>query len=170
MRDLFTNPLPSWLSDNGKDDNIVLSSRVRLARNLEKIPSPNIAQKEQLFEVKKKVIEAGKNLNYATYEIVELDELKALERNVLVEKHLISTNHIKNPENRAVLVRNDDAVSIMVNEEDHLRIQAMAQGLDLKTAYVVASEVDDLLEKSLDISFNEHIGYLTACPTNLGTG
>lgn len=101
---------------------------------------------------------------------MELDELKALERNVLVEKHLISTNHIKNPENRAVLVRNDDAVSIMVNEEDHLRIQAMAQGLDLKTAYVVASEVDDLLEKSLDISFNEHIGYLTACPTNLGTG
>ena len=87
-----------------------------------------------------------------------------------MEKHLISTNHIKNPENRAVLVRNDDAVSIMVNEEDHLRIQAMAQGLDLKTAYVVASEVDDLLEKSLDISFNEHIGYLTACPTNLGTG
>ena len=170
MRDLFTNPLPSWLSDNGKDDNIVLSSRVRLARDLEKIPFPNIAQKEQLFEVKKKVIEAGKNLNYATYEIVELDELKALERNVLVEKHLISTNHIKNPENRAVLVRNDDAVSIMVNEEDHLRIQAMAQGLDLKTAYVVASEVDDLLEKSLDISFNEHIGYLTACPTNLGTG
>ena len=170
MRDLFTDPLPTWLRVKGEDDNIVLSGRVRLARNIDKIPFPNIATSEQLNEVKEKVISAGQALGSEFYEVVELDNLIALERNVLVEKHLISTNHIKNPEKRAVLIRNDDAVSIMINEEDHLRIQGMTPGLNLKEALKLANDVDDLLEQNMDVAFNEHMGYLTSCPTNLGTG
>lgn len=170
MRDLFTNPLPAWLSGSGENDNIVLSSRVRLARNIAQIPFPGTANNQQLNEVKIRVIEAGKSLGNGVYDVIELDNIEALERNVLVEKHLVSTNHIKNPENRAILIRNDDAVSIMINEEDHLRIQGMTQGLNLKEALNLANEADDLLEENIDIAFNEHIGYLTACPTNLGTG
>lgn len=170
---LFTSPLTSWMNGSGADSDIVLSSRVRLARNFCDIPFPNRANLSQLAEVKAKVAEVLPDLEDTTdkaFQNLQIDQMTALERNVLVEKHLISHNHIAHPEDRALMISDDSKVSIMVNEEDHLRIQCMVSGLDLAATMEMASKIDDCIEEKLDIAFNEKVGYLTSCPTNLGTG
>lgn len=170
---LFTQPLTSWMNGYGQDGDIVLSSRVRLARNFCDIPFPNRANLSQLAEARNKVAEILPALAEATgksYQMIAIDQLSTLERNVLIEKHLISRNLIAHPEKRHLVVSDDNKVSVMVNEEDHLRIQCMASGLDLGSAFSLADTIDDAVENRLDIAFNEKVGYLTSCPTNLGTG
>ncbi len=170
---LFTDPHVFWLNGTGTQADIVLSSRIRLARNFNDIPFPNRANLPQLAKVKELVgqvlpdIEATTGLHYQS---IGIDELTKLEKNVLIEKHLISRNHINSPEERSVLISEDSRVSIMVNEEDHLRLQCMVSGLDLKTPLALAMSLDDVIESSLSIAFDEKMGYLTSCPTNLGTG
>lgn len=171
--ELFTRPLMRWMRGGGKEGDVVLSSRVRLARNLCALPFPNRADLAQLAEVKEKVqgvlpaLEA--NLS-ASFRALDLGLLTSLERSVLVEKHLASYDLIAQPENRALVVGGDDGISVMVNEEDHLRLQCMTGGLNLAGALEAAQAVDDVIEEHLDIAFDEKMGYLTSCPTNLGTG
>lgn len=170
---LLDQPLTPWMNNQGKDGDVVLSSRIRLARNVSELPFPNRAEAVQLAEVESKMENLTDDLIAGTgagYSFIELDKLTPLERNVLVEKHIISPNHAAQPEKRALLVSDDATVSVMVNEEDHLRIQCMFPGLNLEDALVLAHKIDDTLESRLDIAFSEQLGYLTACPTNLGTG
>lgn len=171
--ELLDQPSVPWMNGNGPQADIALSSRIRLARNLCGIPFPNRAAQEQLAEVASKMkgtVSALQATDEHSYIYIEMDKLPALERNVLVEKHIVSPHYVEHPENRALIVRDDANVSIMINEEDHLRIQCMKPGLNLVEALALANKVDDAIESKQDIAFNEQMGYLTACPTNLGTG
>lgn len=170
---LLDQPLTPWLSGQGPDGDIVLSTRIRLARNLVGIPFPNRASDEELAGVTEQVRNSLNDLSQADehpYMFIEMEKLSPLERNILVEKHIISPNHIQEPAHRVLLVRDDAGVSIMVNEEDHLRIQCLVPGLDLKGAAALSDKVDNVLESRMDFAFKEEWGYLTSCPTNLGTG
>ena len=158
----FTTPQLSWLTTLGKEADIVLASRVRLARNLKNLPFPNRANINDLAQIKELIIRLIPAIESATglkFDYLEIDKLTHLEQQVLVEKHLISKKLLTNPENRLLILSNDASVAIMVNEDDHLRIQ-------LAKAFAI----DDAIEAYLNIAFDEKMGYLTACPTNLGTG
>lgn len=164
--------LPGWLKNTGPEGGVVLSSRIRLARNLKGIPFPQFAGERQLGEVLQRVERAikqgGPDLNQL--KILRLDALNQLERMVLVEKHLVSPYLISNPAHRGVAFKDDETLVIMINEEDHLRIQTIAPGMQLESAWAQAGRTDDYLESSLDFAFDDQKGYLTCCPTNVGTG
>ncbi len=173
IEDLLDKPLTPWMAGGGPDGDIVLTSRVRLARNLEGIPFPGRAAGDDLAAVADAVRKSVGDLSAAdkhVYMFVEMDKLPPPDRNVLVEKHIISPHHVEEAGHRALVVRDDAAVSIMVNEEDHLRIQCMVPGLGLPAALALANRVDDVLEAKNTFAFGERAGYLTACPTNAGTG
>ena len=150
---------------------IALSTRVRLARNLSEYPFPGRAQSGQKKAVLTKCMDAlekVKPLHSCTS--VELDELSELDRQILVEKHLISLELSQSDESGGVVLSNDRACSVMVNEEDHLRIQVLGNGLDFKKVWKLADTLDSGIESNLDYAFDSELGFLTACPTNLGTG
>lgn len=173
MENLLNQPLVPWLSGAGPEGEIVLSSRIRLARNLRSQPFPGRASAAELGEIVAALQQVPAELGEADghkYELAALDGLSPLARNVLVEKHIVSPSHITDPENRALIVRDDASVSIMVNEEDHLRLQCLEAGLNLGDALDKANAVDDIIEAKHNVAFMDTIGYLTACPTNIGTG
>ncbi|MBR1586074.1 MAG: protein arginine kinase [Clostridia bacterium] len=148
---------------------IVLSSRVRLARNYEDLPfSPRITpgQGEQCVQ---RTLDALRELP-EIYTFMPLRGMEDNEKKALVESHLISPDLLKNEENAAVLIRDDEKISVMMNEEDHLRIQAFAPGENLSEAAENAFSIEDALQKRLSFAFDHQLGYLTACPTNTGTG
>lgn len=162
-----------WMTDDGDDRDVILASRVRLARNFRGIPFPNRASFQQLAKVQELAGDVLQGLEAVTgqpFEHMAVDQLTTLERNVLVEKRLATKNFIRNPQYRSVFISRDERCSVMVNEEDHLRIQCAAPGLSLNAPFAMASRIDDLVESKLDIAFDERMGYLTSCPTNLGTG
>lgn len=173
MENLLDQPFVYWMSSGAQDGDIVLASRIRLARNLEGIPFPQRANGEQLYQVVSQLkgslcdLNSGKDSEYM---FIDLENLPLLERLVLVEKHIISPDHAREAGNRAIIVKQDTTVSIMVNEEDHLRIQCLMPGLNLINAFTNANQVDDVIENKHTLAFNEELGYLTSCPTNLGTG
>lgn len=155
-----------------KDGNIfpgvILSSRVRLARNLKSYSFPN--QGKQDNEVIRAVKEVfGKTQEYKM-SYISMKELSSMDQIVLMEQHLISPMFVNERIERGILVSEDDSLSVMVNEEDHIRIQAMTAGADLNKVYEEANLIDDFIEASLDYAYNKNLGYLTACPTNVGTG
>ncbi|HML90507.1 MAG TPA: protein arginine kinase [Methylomusa anaerophila] len=161
------------MNGDGPPGNVVISSRIRLARNLSGQPFPNQANADQMAAVVRELKEVADDLSKADghdYLFIELNELPPLTRYILVEKHIISPNHAVEPENRALIVRDDAGVSIMINEEDHLRLQCLKPGLDLEAALSQANTIDDIIDSKHDIAFAEHFGFLTSCPTNLGTG
>jgi len=162
-----------WLDGNGKESDIVLSSRIRLARNFKRIPFPNRADLGQLAAVQTKVQDAIPDLETAfdtKFNIVHIDRLNSLERRALLAKHLVSAHHIAKIENRSLLFSEDECISIMVNEEDHLRIQCITAGFELDSLLAMVNTADDVFEAREEIAFDEDMGYLTSCPTNLGTG
>ena len=161
-----------WMHGSGPDGEIVLSSRVRLARNIREVPFPYLASDSQTEDVSKQLCEASQSLKeeLGDMRFLPIKGIPPMERQVLVEKHLISPLLIKGPHNSAVLLREDEAVSVMINEEDHLRIQCLLPGLQLEQALHEANRYDDLLEEKLAYAYDEQWGYLTACPTNVGTG
>lgn len=161
-----------WMEGLGPDGDIVMSSRVRLARNIRGLPFPYLASDSQTAAVTQQVLEASKAVREQLGDLrfLPINDIPPLNRQVLVEKHLISPLLIKEPHNSAVLLGDDEAVSIMVNEEDHLRIQCLLPGLQLDKALQEANRCDDLYEANLDYAFDEQWGYLTTCPTNVGTG
>jgi protein arginine kinase len=162
---------PSWLAD-GKETDVVLSCRVRLARNIAGVPFPAQANERALMFVQTAAQSALPELRQALgqdFTWVELSELSETDRVVLVEKHFISPLQAEHPPHRAAIVSDDGSISIMVNEEDHFRIQVMMPGLDLEKVLFLADQIDDMLEARMDFAFDEKFGYLTACPTNIGT-
>lgn len=167
------NAISSWMNQDGPESDIVLSSRIRLARNLKEASFPTVFTSEEGKKVLKKVEDrmAGQYLSgLGTLEMVKMNDLKPLEKEVLVEKHLISPLLAKESDQGACLISENEEVSIMINEEDHVRIQCLFPGLQLEEALDVASRIDDWIENELDYAFDEKIGYLTSCPTNVGTG
>lgn len=173
LNNILDQPLASWMKDPGPDNDIVLSSRIRLARNIGVIPFPNRATEEQLNQVVETVRSSVGDLTKETgtaFMFLDLDKISPSERFVLVEKHLISPVHAQEAKFRGLLIGADGVVSIMVNEEDHLRSQIILPGLQLEEAWKVADSVDDILEARMDFAFSERQGYLTSCPTNVGSG
>lgn len=172
-QELFTGSHLAWLAADGTDSDVVLASRVCLSRNLHEAPFPNRADLVRLAETEGSIAAVLGDVEEALeepFDRVELAKSTALEQNVLWEKHLVSRQLLKNPAHRSAYISNDRSMSILVNGENHLRIQAMAAGFDLKSPYDRASRVDDVFEAKLDFAFDEKLGYLTSCPTDLGTG
>lgn len=164
--------MDNWITACDNKGDLVISSRMRLARNLAKIPFP----RKLNVEKSRNLIKNVENAFYTLPEIQEKFKTQYLweknnnERQLYFEKHLISKNLIDNSDKTAFILNDKETVSIMINEEDHIRIQCITAGLNLEEAYNVSDKIDDLLEENLDYAFDEKLGYLTACPTNVGTG
>ncbi len=148
---------------------VVISSRVRLARNLDSYPFPCRMNDDQRAEVVEKVRLAVKNLP-EEFMFVSMEDINELDTVAMVERHLISPDFADSCKGRALAVTKDESISIMINEEDHLRIQVIKPGLSLKEAYEIADRIDTALQRELHFAFDKKLGYLTQCPTNLGTG
>jgi protein arginine kinase len=160
-----------WLRGSGPVSDIVMSSRIRLARNLEKFPFATRASRASQGEVLRQVKEGLPRTPSLKQAIMaEMSELTEVDRQFLVERHLVSRDHIVHPDHKAVAVGEGEVISIMVNEEDHLRIQVMQSGLNLKDAWDVIDTLDDELAAVLPYAYSSDWGYLTCCPTNTGTG
>ncbi|MGG0643977.1 protein arginine kinase [Sporosarcina gallistercoris] len=164
------NAVTGWMIPHGEHSDIVMSTRIRLARNLREFRFPISFSDEQAEEVGRIVSKALLSTGEKGYSYTRMKELSSLERQVLVEKHLISPQLAEAELFGAVLLSEDETISIMVNEEDHLRIQCIYPGLQLESAYEKANETDRSLEEKLPYAFDEEFGYLTSCPSNTGTG
>lgn len=171
---LVKDPVSKWMEATGSYPEVVLSSRIRLARNLSNLSFPHRMSDTEAEKLLKAVAAGIKEINLmglpSRVELYRLAETQPLERQVLVDKHLLSPMQASQARGRGVAVSEDESVSIMINEEDHLRIQCLAPGLQLQETWKLASLVDDALEQRLDYAFHPQRGYLTACPTNVGTG
>lgn len=160
-----------WLSGDGPHRQIVVSSRVRLARNLRGKPFPGWAKKAERIEVLKLAKGAVEQLPEMRDSYAEnLEALSPLEKQVLVERHLISREHAARGVGSAVVMNAPQTLSFMINEEDHLRMQAICCGLQLDKVFAMINQTDTELEELLDFAYHSRLGYLTACPTNVGTG
>lgn len=167
----YRDILPVWIGKASDSKDVVISSRIRLARNLKGIFFPSYADEKQLAKVIEEVREALKlKTDIGPLHSFHVEELSAADRLVLVEKHLCSPQFIEQPHLRMLAVNQEQTISVMVNEEDHLRIQTITPGFSLEEALVLANQIDDYLEQSLEYCYDECCGYLTACPTNVGTG
>ncbi|WP_195576660.1 protein arginine kinase [Paenibacillus sp. 1001270B_150601_E10] len=169
----MNQPVSDWMRGTGPDSDIVISSRIRIARNLHGIPFPLLATTQQSAESLEKLTEVGQSealSKLGPFEFFNMADLNEMERQVLVEKHLISPNLANESRNGGVILSKDESISIMVNEEDHLRIQCLYPGLQIQKAWEAASYIDDIFESNIDYAFDEKRGYLTSCPTNVGTG
>ncbi|WP_037592456.1 protein arginine kinase [Sporosarcina sp. D27] len=164
------NAVTGWMVPHGEHSDIVMSTRIRLARNLREFRFPIAFSDEQAEEVGRIVSEALLSTDEKGYSYTRMNELAPLDRQALVEKHLISHQLAEAEQFGAVFLSEDETISIMVNEEDHLRIQCIYPGLQLENAYQKADETDRTLEKKLPYAFDEEFGYLTSCPSNTGTG
>lgn len=147
----------------------VVSTRVRLARNLSEYPFPIRLSADKAREVVEKVDEALKDCGIRFHRI-DLENVSDTVRVALLERHLVSPDFVRGEEGRAVFLSDDNAVSIMVNEEDHIRLQVIRDGFEPDEAFEIADKLDNALSKKLNFAFHEKLGYLTQCPTNLGTG
>ncbi|MDG5473729.1 protein arginine kinase [Jeotgalibacillus sp. ET6] len=169
LEKFLTKAVTSWMNEEGPYSEIVLSSRIRLARNSKHHSFPTVFTEKEAADVSEKVKQSMKEAGEAL-ELLEMKELQELQKRVLVEKHLISPNLAEDSASSAVWLSDEEDISIMVNEEDHLRIQCLYPGLQLKEALRKANELDDSIEEHFDYAFDEQLGYLTTCPTNVGTG
>lgn len=163
------NEQSKWMQGKGPMSDVVISSRARLARNLAQFSFPSREDGKQLNQVRNKIRETLKGLQYKL-DFLQMEELSELEKRALVERHLISIEHATQGPEKGLAIDKDQMISIMVNEEDHLRIQVLFPGMQLQDALRLVDEVDDRLEEKLEYAFQEKWGYLTCCPTNLGTG
>lgn len=165
--------MASWYIESGSESDVVFSSRVRLARNLKEFPFPSRMSKEQSSKVLDRVKEAMTNSSVwanANFKYLGMKEMSPIDKYTLMEKHIISPNIIESKLDAGVLVGCDEKVSIMINEEDHLRIQCMSEGLQLEKTFENCVNIDKLLNETIEYAFDKKLGYLTSCPTNLGTG
>ncbi len=156
---------------SGPHDRIVLSSRVRLARNLQALPFPGFAKKADRIKALDTIRPAVEALPQMADGFSDsMDNLTALDKQILVERHLVSREHAAKNAGSGLVINKNESLSVMINEEDHLRMQSLLPGLQIKEAWTTIDAVDSALEKTLPFAFSPTLGYLTACPTNLGTG
>ena len=169
--DDLTQSSGEWLRGSGPESDIVISSRIRLARNLADFPFISRATPQDRTRIEKILhervlaIASESDLLY-----VNVSQLEKVDRQFLVERHLISREHAEGQGARAVAIDRQEKFSLMINEEDHLRIQVMQSGLDLNGVWEQVNRIDDLIEEKVTYAFHDRLGYLTACPTNVGTG
>ncbi len=160
--------MKKWYTVSGNQGDIVISSRIRLARNLREYPFPNKLNRQQMHEVsseiKKAVDTSGEKFMY-----LDMEQLPKEHAISLAERHLISPEFAENTEGRSLLITEDEEVALMLCEEDHIRLQVMGAGLCLEEAYKKADKLDNHLNSNLNYAFDNRLGYLTQCPTNLGT-
>ncbi|MBQ3052102.1 MAG: protein arginine kinase [Clostridia bacterium] len=165
--------MSSWYMKPNSEADIVTSTRIRLARNIKGIPFPSGMTDEQKKELKEKIKAVitesntpfSKKLKY-----IDMANVPEIEIKAMVERHTISPEFVINPQGKAIILSEDESISIMIGEEDHIRIQVILGGLCLEEAYDIASNIDDMLHSALHFAFDSNLGYLTECPTNLGTG
>lgn len=154
-------------------ENIVLTSRIRLARNLAGVPFPHIISEERseqiISEIQAAVMNSELNVE-EDFTLIRLKELNPFKRLSLVENHLISKEHANNYKNAAVLINKTNDISIMINEEDHIRLQVIGNEFDIKKIHELANKIDDVIEDKVTYAYDSKLGYLTSCPTNIGTG
>lgn len=162
---------PRWLNGSGKNSDIVISSRVRLARNLRDFSFPNRASNHVLNQVLEIIEDCYNKFDeFKDAIFLYINELDELNRQFLMERRLISPQVIKLDSPCGLIIGKDELISIMINEEDHLRIQSIQSGLEINKAWQLIHRIDDTLTTCLDFAFSDQFGYLTACPTNTGTG
>jgi protein arginine kinase len=170
LNDLL-NHTSEWLKGTGPHSDIVVSSRLRLARNLDKFPFPHWANKKQGEEILTTIEEAVHKVDYlkniTTFKLADLD---SVDKQFLVERHLMSLEHAQKTNHKALIIDEEEVLSVMINEEDHIRCQVMQSGFNLFEAWNIINHIDDSLAKDLNFAFSRDWGYLTACPTNTGTG
>jgi protein arginine kinase len=160
-----------WSDTSAEHHGIVVSCRIRLARNLATLPFPSCAHKDELLQIIDFTQQKLKNIkSHNLLHFLRNSELSELEKLFLMERHLVSPDWIKLKQPAAVSFSNDEITSMMLNEEDHLRIQVLQPGLELHKAWELISQLDDNLGRQLNFAFSDRFGYLTACPTNTGTG
>ncbi|HEV2208846.1 MAG TPA: protein arginine kinase [Verrucomicrobiae bacterium] len=167
----FLVPPAETAQRKGPHDRIVMSSRVRLARNLKEAAFPGWAKKPERIRVLELICPAIQSLPEMKDAFSEtMDNLSTLDKQILVERHLISREHAAKSAGSGLVLNRDETLCFMVNEEDHLRMQALRPGLQLRQAWSAIDQADSFLEKRLEYAFSPELGYLTACPTNIGTG
>ncbi|MGP4072848.1 protein arginine kinase [Piscibacillus sp. B03] len=173
LQNFINDAISPWMNTEGTDNDIVLSSRIRLARNFEQVPFPTSGDKEALskvLEYMEQEFDQQYYKDFKQFQLVKMSDLKPVEKRVLVEKHLISPSLAEKDETGAALISKNEQASVMINEEDHLRIQLYYPGFELSEALERAQEFDDWFEEKIQFAFDENRGYLTSCPTNVGTG
>jgi protein arginine kinase len=169
--DKFLATAAETVRRQGPNDRIVMSSRVRLARNIRDGAFPGWAKKPErvrVLEIIRPAVESLPEMQGAFSET--MDNLTALDKQVLVERHLVSREHAAKSAGSGLVVNTDETLAVMINEEDHLRMQALRPGLQIRQAWQALDRLDSELERKLEYAFSNELGYLTACPTNLGTG
>jgi len=167
----FLVPPAESARKKGPHDRIVMSSRVRLARNIKDGAFPGWAKKPERIRVLEIIRPAVERLSEMKEAFSQsMDNLSTLDKQILVERHLISREHAAKSAGSGLVLNRDETLCVMINEEDHMRMQALRPGLQLRQAWTAIDGVDSELEKKLDYAFNQDLGYLTACPTNIGTG
>jgi len=167
----FAGKEVGWLKDGEKNDSCIISSRIRLARNLKNYPFPNAASGEQLNKILEEVFHVADKITFLKKAAkIRLDECSDIDRRMLLERHLISHEQAIAAVNGGVIIDDREQISIMVNEEDHLRIQYITAGQNLMEAWDVINRLDDEISRNAEYAYSDKWGYLTACPTNTGTG
>ncbi len=165
--------MDGWYVEKGPESDVVVSSRVRLARNINNYSFPDRLDSQKAREVvdniKKIVLESEECKSYG-FKFYDMHKLSSLDKNILVEKHLISPDFAIKQNVSGALISSSEQISLMINEEDHLRIQCLFPGMQLENASSLCNRMDDLLESELDYAYSVGYGYLTCCPTNIGTG
>lgn len=169
--DELTRNRSAWLRADMPLADIVISSRIRLARNVAGFPfltKADNVQRREIYRLLRESMDQAHVADDLTY--IDLEMLEETDRQVLVERHLISKQHAEAEGSRAVAFSPEETVSLMINEEDHLRMQVLRSGLQLDACWEVMSRIDNDIEKYIDFAYHSRFGYLTACPTNVGTG
>lgn len=162
--------MSNWYLQTGKESDIVISSRARLARNLAEFNFKNSFVKDESKSVMEKMEEIAPSLGYGL-KFCKMDNIDEVTKISLMEKHLISPEFaMKGEANQAILINDDENICIMINEEDHLRIQVFSAGLEIENLLGLITEIDEKLSTLVGYAYNKEFGYLTACPTNVGTG
>ncbi len=170
LNDLLSHT-SEWLKGTGPNSDIVISSRIRLARNLDKLAFPHWANKKQSEDVLKATEEAVAKVEYLKQAtVIKLADLDSVDKQFLVERHLMSLEHAQRSDHKAIVFDEEERAAVMINEEDHIRMQYMQSGFNLLAAWENINRIDDELAKELHFAFSADWGYLTACPTNVGTG
>ena len=160
--------MAKWYLGEGEQSDVVLSPRIRLARNLAEYPFParlDTKSRIAVNEIVREAVPAAANLKY-----IEMKTLTQAQIVSLAEKHLISPEFASSADGRALLLSDSEEISVMLEEEDHIRLQVMKPGLSLSEAYAEADRLDNAINEKVKFAFDERLGYLTECPTNLGTG